>query len=211
MTKKATTLLLVTLLILVSLVGCTATDPITDDLYTEASYLRVASDGYGGYWHEHNEDGINLSPGGSGATLVAPNISTLGGYRFDALGEWLYFDVAIEDDYDGVSDVVLEIFFEVNTDNSGGNDTDTVDFQVEYWCKELGDRTCTNVTYNISTVVGKAEQHDLFMASETCTPIGNSLVSFRLELITITSDVDNVIVNYVRMRYPVFSSALERS
>ena len=210
MMKKGLFLLLVGALLLGSL-GCDASDPWTEDWnYSGHSYRYTASGG-GGYWHQRTLDGISLSPGNSGATIVPPNISTLGGYRLDALGEWLYFDVYIGEDYDGVSDAVLDIFFEVNVDNSGGNDTDTVDFQIEYWCKRLGERTNTNATYNVSTTVGKAEQHDLFMATKACTPIGESLVAFRVELTTITSDVDNIIVNYVRMRYPTYAPALEVS
>jgi len=209
--KKISYILSILLVPLVLLIGCSANDPHRDDFYTEASYIRINSDGSGGYWREHNEDGINLSPGNSAATIVPPNLSTLGGYRLDALGEWLYFDCAIEADYDGVGDAQLLIYFEVNVDNSGGLDADEVDFQVEYWAKSLGERTNTYVTHNISTVVGKAEQHDLFVATVDYTPVVDTLVAFRVELITITSDVDNVIINYVKMRYPVFVSALERS
>jgi hypothetical protein len=170
----------------------------------------VADDNGGGYWHEHNVDGINVSPGSSGETLIVPNASTLGGWQLNAMGEWLYFDIAIEPDYDEVSDARMLIYFEVNDDNSLGNDADTVDMQIEFWCKRLGERTNTNHTYNISTIVGKAEQHDLFVATLDCTPVENSIVSFRLELTTITSDVDDIIVNYVKIRYPTYTSALER-
>jgi hypothetical protein len=218
MRKYLFVLVLSVVLLPLGLLACETSDPLTEGVYNSDGFYAVDgghlsreyNDG-GGYWHEHNEDGINLSPGNSAATLIAPNISSLGGWRLDALGEWLYFDVAVEEDYDGVSDAQVQIFFEVNADNSGGLVTDTVDFQLEFWCKRLGERTNINVTYNISTVVGQAEQHDLFVATVDCTPTPNSLVSFRLELITITSDVDNVIVNYVKLRYPTYTPALEVS
>jgi hypothetical protein len=127
------------------------------------------------------------------------------------MGEYDFFDVSIEEDYDGVSDAQLLIFFEVNDDNSGGLVTDEVDFQVEFWCKRLGENSNVNHTYNVPTVVGAATQHDLFVATINCALVPNSIVAFRLELTTITSDVDDVIINYVKMRYPAYTSALERS
>lgn len=190
--------------------GCEASDPLEENLYTSASYIRLADDGGGGYWHEHNLDGISVSPGSSGATLIQPNASTLGGWQLNAIGEYVFFDISVQEDYDGISDAQVLIYFEVNDDNSAGLVTDEVDFQLEFWCKRLGERTTTNHTYNPSVVVGQAQQHDLFVATVNCPPVPDSLVSFRLELTTITSDVDDVIINYVKLRYPTYHPALER-
>jgi hypothetical protein len=205
-------------LILVFLTGCTAGDPINENYYLKysstsatGSIYRYDSSNTGGYWHEHNEDGINLSPGSSGSTRVQPNISSLGGWQLNNIGEYVFFDVSIEEDYDGVSSAQLIIYFEVNDDNSLGNPADTVDFQVEFWCKRLGENSNVNHTYNISTVVGTATQHDLFVAVINCIPTPESIVAFRLELTTITSDVDDVIINYVKLRYPTHYPALERN
>ncbi|MCK9599885.1 MAG: hypothetical protein M0R06_12650 [Sphaerochaeta sp.] len=204
--------LLIPLLLLIILLisSCSASDPIKDDLYSEASYIRLAADGGGGYWHEYNEATVNISPGLSEATFIAPNASSLGGWRLDAIGEWLYFGASIEGDYDSTGDIQLQIFFEVNVDNSGGLATDEVDMQVELWCKEPGEGTNTNYTYNVSTVVGQAQQHDLFVATVDCTAVPSSIVAFRLELATVSSDIDSIIVNYVKVKYPACTPALER-
>ena len=79
--------LLIPLLLLIILLisSCSASDPIKDDLYSEASYIRLAADGGGGYWHEYNEAAVNISPGLSEATFIAPNASSLGGWRLDAI------------------------------------------------------------------------------------------------------------------------------
>ena len=121
-----------------------------------------------------------------------------------------FFDISVQEDYAGISDAQVLIYFEVNDDNSAGLVTDTVDFQLEFWCKRLGERVTTNHTYNPSVVVGQAQQHDLFVATVNCPPVPDSLVSFRLELNTITSEVDDVIINYVKLRYPTYHPALER-
>jgi len=203
-------LILVTILFLVSVSGCSTTDPYPESFYSSASYLRVASDGNGGYWHEHDVDGITTSPGMSGATLVVPSVNTLGGYQLDAANEYLYFDIAVEDNYDGVADAELIVYFELGLDNVGGAVTDVVALSLHFWCKQEGDIATTYAEYIIPTVIGTASQYTLFAGHLECTPVPDSIMSFRLSLDTVNSDVDNVIINYVKLRYPTLYPALER-
>jgi hypothetical protein len=193
--------------------GCTANDPLPDDFYvtnlilvTGGSFERTD-----GYWHEYNMPALELNTGGSGATLIEPNASSLGGYRLDAINETLYFTSHVEEDWDGVDDGNFEIAFEVNVDNTGGLVTDTVKFQLEVWHKLPTELTNTVFSLEGNTVVGQSDQHELF---EQEIIVGNlragEVISFRLNLNTIMSQVDNVIVNYVEFKYPTLTPANER-
>lgn len=204
-------ILIVILVLLLLIAGCSAGDPIVDDVYTSASYVRVASDGTGGYWHEMEVDIFSISPGGSGATQVIADAFTLGGYRLDAATEYLYFDTHIEDDWDGISDGEVVIYFEVNTDNSGGLVTDVVTINIQNYHKLPGDRITTVSDHEESVVVGQAEAYDLFVITIS---IGNldltEVTVYRINLNTILSDVDDIILNYIEFRYPTYLPAAER-
>lgn len=205
---KYLVLILLTLVMTVS--GCSTSDPYPESFYTSGSYARVASDGAGGYWHEHDVQGVTISPGMSGATFTTPGANTLGGYQLDAANEYLYFDIAVEDNYDGIADAEIYVYFELGLDNSAGAVTDVVALSLHFWCKQLGDTATTHVEYIIPTVVGAAAQYTMFEGFLECAPVPESIVSFRLSLDTVNSDVDNVIINYVKLRYPSYYSALER-
>lgn len=201
------------LILSILFVGCSADDPLAEDLYTEASFIRInPATGGGGYWHEYALGAIDLSPGASGATLLAPNASSLGGYRFDAINEYLYFASHVDHDWDGISNGLLEIFFEVNVDNTAGLVTDTVKFQLEVWHKMDGELTNTVYSLQGNTVVGQSDQHELF---EQEIVVGNlrerEVIAFRINLNTIQSQVTNVIVNYVEFKYPTFIPQMEES
>ncbi len=201
--------IIASLALLVLLSGCVS-DPFTENFYTEASFIRVDATDNGGYWHEYNMPAIELSPGLSGATLIATNASTLGGYQLNAVGEYLYFMTHVEDDWDGITDGELEIYFEVNDDNSGGLVTDEVVITIELYHKLEGEQTNTLDTLTLTTVVGQSQQHDLFIV-EAVVPDLRSMegLAFRINLNTILSEVDDIIINYVEFKYKTFISAPE--
>lgn len=197
---------ILSLILLLFISGC-ANEPFTDDLYSEASYVRVDSSGNGGYWHEHYTEAISAYSTG---TQIVPNVSSLGGYRLDAIGEYLYFTADVEDDWDEVGDATVDIYFEVNIDNTGGAGTDTVKFQLECWHKIIGELTNTVYSLDGNTVVGASDQHKLFKQSITVSNIRlNEIIAFRINLNTITGDVDTVIVNYIIFKYPTYYPAME--
>lgn len=204
-------LLLILVAIILLLTGCTIGDPLVDDFYTSASFIRVNADGSGGYWNEFKVDVIALSPGGSGATQITPNVSTLGGFQLNSITEYLYFDTHIDADWDGISDGAVIIYFEVNDDNSGGLVTDTVKIGLEDFHKSLGGRTNDVSSHEGNTVVGQAQQHDLFVQSIVIDDLHMfELITFRLNLNTIGSQVDDIIINYIEFRYPTYLPAVER-
>jgi len=216
--KKLLTTILVLLLLVLS--SCSASDPVREDFYTTNirnsgniytdSLIRYDGGGDGGYWHVYVIDAFSASPGTSGATVIPSNVSSLGGYRLDNIGEYLYFTIYIEDDWDGTTDGSVEIWFEVNVDNSGGLVTDTVEIGVECYHKIVGELGNTVISLEGSTIVGQSVQHELFKQTVLIGSIrANEVISFRLNLNTVFSEVDNIIVNYVEFKYQTPYPALE--
>ena len=205
--KSVISAILLSVLLLVA--GCSKSDPLTEPVYSEAegSYIRLDSSGNGGYWHEHYTEAISAYSTG---TQLPPNVSSLGGYRLDNIIETLYFATHVEPDFDGVTPGIVQIYFEVNIDNTGGGITDTVKFQLECWHKIIGELTNTVYSLDGNTVVGTSDQHELFKQSITVSNIRlNEIIAFRINLNTITGDVDTVIVNYVIFKYPTYYPAME--
>ena len=212
-------LLFIALILSVVLVGCSANDPLTDGLYNADGFYAVdgghlsrtdATGTGGGYWHEYNMGAINLNPGASGAAQIAPNASSLGGYRLDNITEYILFDTHVESDWDAVGNGIVEIDFEVNVDNTGGLVTDTVKFQLECWHKIPGELVNTVYSLEGNTVVGQSDQHELFKQTIAIANMREGeIIAFRLNLNTITGDVANVIVNYIEFKYPVYYPSME--
>ena len=138
------------MILLLPLVGCSSNDPLLEGVYNSEGFyaidgghlIREGTTG-GGFIHEYNLDAINLISGGSGATFIAPNASSLGGYQLNGITEYLFFSTRVEDDWDEINDGIVEIWFEVNDDNTGGLDTDTVKIQLECWHKIEGELACS--------------------------------------------------------------------
>jgi len=156
------------------------------------------------WWFCHYIDMLEASPGASGATWTAPGANTIGGYQLDAAGEYLYFSVRVCPNWDAASDLRMGISFEVNVDNTGGADSDTVDLQLLCYYKGEGDTASKTQTLEEATIVGKSPQYKTFQALFTIdyNPGGGNdieiydVMSFRLNLETDTSEVDNVIINF---------------
>ncbi len=219
--------LVVVLVLVVGAIGCDAVDtdikPYADDTYDigsddyrfrdifiSGSLDREKSDGTGGYWHEYNVGTISAAHGASGASLIVPNVSTLGGWRLDGIAEVLYWTTHVEGDWDQVSNAIVEVTFEVNVDNTGGADADTVQFQLECWHKIKGELTNIVHSHAGSTTVGKSDQHELFVQTINIgTTRVDETISHRLNLNTIFSEVDNVIVNYIEFKYRTRHPAAE--
>ena len=185
---------------------------VAGDVNVDGSVIRTDGAGGGGYWHEYNLPAFNVSPGASGATFIAPNVSSLGGWRLDNITELLYFATHVEDDWDGTTDALLEIAFEVNIDNTGGLITDTVEISVECFHKIEGAFGCTVVSTEGSVVVGQSDQHELFIMDvpfDAADLAINQIISIRINLNTIMSEVDSIIVNYFEFKYQTFIAAME--
>jgi len=160
-------------------------------------------------WYNYRQIGaINVSPGASGATPTVPDANTIGGYQLDAATEYLYFDTDIHDDWDGASDILITVYFEVNVDNTLGNVADTVDLQLICRMKGDAETACKTQTLEEATTVGQSPQYKQFNVTfaidwnDVTNPVEeDDLIGFRLNLETDTSEVDDIIVNHFEIKY----------
>ena len=162
------------------------------------------------WWHEYILPASAFSQGASGATTLAPNANTLGGWLLDrdvALEE-LNSTSHIEDDWDGASDPIVEIYFEVNVDNTLGADTDTVDIQVIFRYKGDAETAIKTQTVVDAVVIGKSAQYKQFKATITLDwDLGGNVlevrdvVSIAAGLVAASSEVTNIILNFAEFKY----------
>ncbi len=185
---------------------------IADELTVQypGSLIRYDNVGGGGYWHEHDFTVSSFSKGASGATLVVPSALSVGGYQLNSVTEYVYVTVHIEGDISGAGPGYIELTFEVNIDNTGGNTTDVVVFDVESYHKALGDLVSTIDTHSGSTVVGKADTNKIFAQVITIDDVvADQTITFRINLDTVASDVDDVVLNFFEFKYQTIFPAQE--
>jgi len=166
--------------------------------------------------HEHDLFATSLNPGASGATRIAPDSNTIGGWQLNASGETLYFEAHMETEWDAVSDLIINAWWEVNVDNTGGAGGDTVDLQLVVRYKGEGDTSIKTQTVEVATTVGASARYKQFMTSFTidydaASNVIDSLdiLSFSLNLETDTSEVDDIILNLMELRYATTKPSLE--
>lgn len=143
-----------------------------------------------------------------GPVETTPDGNTLGGWQIDAETEYLYGFAQVCADWDQSSNPDLCIDFEVNTDNTLGNVTDTVDLSVTAWYKGDGDTACKTQVAETATTVGQSARYKKFTCIHTFDreEAGNIIdiydnFAFRVNLETDTSEVDNIIINFMCFRY----------
>ncbi len=185
---------------------------LTIDATNSISVFKT--DGSSRYWHEYLISAFSTDPGVTGATLTPPSANTLGGYQLDADTELLYFNSHVEDDWDGATDIIVEVFFEINAAGGGGGDT--VDLKLI--CYYKGDAETANKTQTLeeATIVGTAAQFTQFKATFTIDhDLGGNVVDvndtfgFILNLETDTSEVDDIIINLIEVKYKTTKPQLE--
>lgn len=137
----------------------------------------------------------------SGVTYVAPSSSTTGGWNLTADAHVLTFGASIFADWDGSSNPVVDVCFDVNVDNSGGSSGDTVDLLLTAYYGQVGVVAIKTQTVTVSTTVGKAARYKTYKASFTLdrTVSQNQIVAgdrfgFKLNLINASSEVDDIVV-----------------
>lgn len=158
------------------------------------------------YYHEHNAPAFSTAPGTSGATLTAPTANTLGGYQLNAEGHQLYHTMHLEGDWVGATDIIVEIYWEVNEAEAADG---TVDLRMIFYYK--GDHEATNKTQTqevehiITGNTARYTQHLTTITfnwdeSENVVEV-EDIISFILNLETDTSECDNVIINHILTKY----------
>lgn len=158
------------------------------------------------YYHEHNAPAFSTAVGASGSTLTAPTANTLGGYQLDADTEQIYHTMHLEGDWVGASDLILEIYWEVNEATAADG---TVDLKVTFYYK--GDHEATNKTQVqeiAHTITGNKAQYTQHLTTitfnwdETDNIVEvEDIISLILNLETDTSECDDVIINHLLTKY----------
>lgn len=186
--------------------------------YIDGSIVKVTETGRGGYWHKYSLPAKSLSPGASGATLTEPNAQTLGGYLLDADNEYLYYAAHIEDDWDELSNILVEIYFETNEDNALGDIADTVDIDITCYNKtpDDGEYIPWVNSFDGTTTIGTVERYALFtqeieIDSPTCNIETGECIIIRINFDTTNSEIGSIIVNYLEIKYQTSSPAMEVS
>ncbi|KKN78432.1 hypothetical protein LCGC14_0349640 [marine sediment metagenome] len=166
--------------------------------------------------HEHDLFATSLDPGASGATRTSPDANTLGGWQMNAVGETLYFEAHMEAEWDAASDLIVNAWWEVNVDNTGGTATDTADLQLVVRYKGEGNTAIKTQTVEVATTVGASAQYKQYKTVFTIDHDGSGseiasldILSFALNLETDTSEVDDIILNLIELRYATTKPSLE--
>ncbi|MBA7624854.1 hypothetical protein ES703_32268 [subsurface metagenome] len=202
--------------------GATIDNIETDTLKLTETIVKVTGDirayqsdgGTSLYYHEHNVPAFSAAPGAAGATLTAPTANTLGGYQLDVNTEQLYFSMHVENDWDGKTDIIVEVAWEVNEETASDG---TVDLQLI--CYYKGDHEATNKTQTVEvphTITGNKAQftqhRTTFIVNwdESSNVIEiEDVIGFILNLETDTSECDDIIINHMVSKYATTQPALE--
>jgi hypothetical protein len=151
------------------------------------------------------------SGGGNAPTWTAPDLvagpyTTLGGWNFDNDDtSQLIFQFKMGSDWDAASDIEVLVDFEANEAGAGAN---TTDLELQTLHKKSGDTAPVSQSLTDSVTVGACAQYDMFQASFTVdyddgsNPVDASdTITAVLTMDAAASEVDNIIVNFVTIRY----------
>lgn len=176
-----------------------------DNQVVTDTVIRGASTLYRRYYHM---DISAANPGAAGATFTPPDGNTIGGFQLDAAGELLYFGADVHSDWDGASDMTVEVSFEINAASS---ENDTVDIKLV--CYYKGDAETVTKSQTLEEAVnvgdgGAKAQYTSFSVDFTIdydalsnvVEVGD-IFHFIMNLETDTSEVDDIIINAVSMHY----------
>ena len=172
---------------------------------TTSTYVRL-----------HHVGLYGASPGASGATFVPPDANRTGGWQLNAATEYVYGESVIHGDWDGATDLTLEVHFTINTDNTGGAGTDTCDGVVEFYYKGDGEDECKRQTVEGAKVIGAASQYTQFSIdiplnwdlADNVVQAGD-IMGLRFNLETDTSEVDDVTITNISLRYSTSHLGME--
>ena len=150
----------------------------------------------------------SVNPGGSGATWIPASANILPGWQLNADSERLTFEGEIHSDWDGATDIEVKVIFESNVDNTAGNVADTTDFQLICYYKGSGENVTKTQTLTEAFTVGQIDDHEQYVATllvnfdevDNVVQEGDKF-AFILNLVTATSEVADITVNHIHIRY----------
>lgn len=161
---------------------------------TVAGYTRASTATYRRYYHIPMS---SVDPGASGATWTAAAATNLAGWQLNAVGETLNFDSDVHADWDGASDLSVEIYWQILT---AGSAADTVDLRLIASYMAVGDTAIKTQTVEVATVTD-GTQYKMYKTTFTINwdevsnvvEVGDKM-TFLLNLETDTSEIDNILV-----------------
>ena len=177
----------------------------------ETNKFRSGSSNYRRYYHMPM---WALDPGASGATAVYPDSNTVGGWQVNASTEYLYSQSDVHNDWDGQSNLVIEIAFEKNT--IGGSASDTVNIDVVCTYKGVGEAITKTQTIQKAITVDDSARYTQFKDEieidydkvDNNVQTGDSM-HFRININTADSDCDDIIINSLSFYYNTTHSGIE--
>jgi len=187
-------------------IDLTATDQFIALVYDGTNWNLLSTNGV--YWFVQFLCAHAVVAGASGATWTAPDANTLGGYRLNASTEYLYFGASLASNWEGSSDIEVKVNWECNVDNTGGADADTVDLKLVCYYKDHAGTVNKTQTLEEAVTVGKSAQYQRWTTTFTINwdetdnvvVVGDKM-SMILSLETDTSEVDDVVINFLNFRY----------
>jgi len=122
--------------------------------------------------------------------------------------EYVYGESVVHGDWDGATDLALEVHFTINTDNTGGAGTDTCDGVVEFYYKGDGEDECKRQTVEGAKVIGAASQYTQFSIdiplnwdlADNIVQV-DDIIGLRFNFETDTSEVDDVTITNISLQY----------
>jgi hypothetical protein len=174
--------------------------------------------GNGIHWREFHLGATKTDPGGSGATLTVVNTASFV-YLLDATTEYLYFETDIHDDWDGSSDIVVEVQVALSGAETA-NDVIQGEIVAEYYGEhddmDTGIKTQTRtVNHDIVSDNGQGDVHHLVfiidedLASHNVDPEDNIKLRFRLDSVAGGTDVAAVWFIGANVKYRTSKPQLE--
>lgn len=149
-----------------------------------------------------------FDPGASGATWVDPTITNLGGFQITTAAMMLFAPVDVHADWDGASDIDLELYFYINDASS---EDDTVDIKVTFYYQQPGSTAIRTQTVEVATNVGDGgikAQYTLFKVEipmnwdevDNVVLVGDQ-VTCAINLEIDTSEVDDIVLTGASFYY----------
>ena len=174
-------------------------------------------------WKNYRQLGAtSLGIGATGATFTAPDAAganaTIGGWHLDnnAAAEYLYFEFDVHGDWDGASDVTVNVYFEQESAGGGAGQTTVLDLELYY--KQPPETTSKGQSLTASSVTGASGVKAQWMQTFTIdyNPGGGmdveagDVFTGRIFWDNVTStDATHPIVNHVEVVYLTKQPAIE--
>lgn len=176
-----------------------------DVLTVVGRVVRTLTTQYRRYYHLAL---ASFDPGKSGATWTSASANNLCGWQLNAVGETLEFQSDVHADWDGASDLTLEVKFQILAASAENN---TVDIKLVCYYMAPGDSVTKTQTVEVATNVGDGGgkvQYTMFQVDflinydegGNLVEAGDS-VCFIMNLETDTSEVDDILIVDASINY----------